>query len=80
MATEAVPAIVEEIRSTKATADGLARDGAAPDVDSTRVLAGLIAHLAEQMERLVGGDVNDDVAQEEDISPEDAPAQPPREP
>jgi hypothetical protein len=79
-------AILVEIRSTKETAQGIAHDGPAPGADVPRVLAGLLSHLAEQLERMAsllskGSDaapVANADAQEEDISPQDAPAEPAR--
>ena len=96
-------AVLAELRSTRETAQGIAHDGPAPDADVSRLLAGLLAHLAEQVERVVsllpkgtpigdrpvperravGGTTppqEDDDATEEDISPEDAPAEPARDP
>jgi hypothetical protein len=82
-----------EIRSIIETADGIARDGLQPGSDGPSVLAGLISHLAQQVDRgleangatgSTGRDVRDAVARdaeastEEDSSPDDAPAEPSR--
>jgi hypothetical protein len=47
-----IAAVLEEVRSTKVTAEQMANDGSSPGADVPRVLAGLIVHLAEQVERL----------------------------
>jgi hypothetical protein len=97
-------AILAEVGSTKETAQGIAHDGPAPDADVSRLLAGLLGHLAEQLERVIslvpdatkvagvqgsaGGHTAaaaatpeaDEGSSEEDISPEDAPAQPANDP
>jgi hypothetical protein len=100
-----IQAVIEEIRSTRVTAEQMAHDGPSPGADVPRVLAGLLAHLAEQVERLGGlltappsatvssprsgmassgrpSSPSDDQAgaNEEDITPEDAPAEPRRDP
>ena len=82
-----------EIRSIIETADGIARDGLQPGSDGPSVLAGLISHLAQQVDRgleangaagATGRDVRDAIARdaeastEEDASPADAPAEPSR--
>ena len=43
---------IKEIHSTRETAEKIANEGPAEGSEVTRVLAGLIAHLAEQMEKL----------------------------
>jgi hypothetical protein len=102
-----IDAVLEEVRSTRLTAEKMANDGPSPGADVPRVLAGLISHLAEQVERLAavlsepsqsarpqssptsaGAQARVSVpavsdgteADEEDISPEDAPAEPRRDP
>jgi hypothetical protein len=107
-AATGIEAVLEEVRSTRVTAEQMAHDGPSPGADVPRVLAGLVSHLAEQVERL--GTVLSDPSQsarpsspsansagaqgrpsapavsdgtdadEEDISPEDAPAEPRRDP
>jgi hypothetical protein len=82
-----------EVRSVIETADGIARDGLQPGSDGPSVLAGLISHLAQQVDRgLVANGavgpmqqgVRDAVARdaeastEEDASPDNAPAEPSR--
>jgi hypothetical protein len=47
-------AILAEVRSTKETAEGIAHAGAAPEADVARLLAGLLSHLADQVERIGG--------------------------
>lgn len=89
---------VAEIRSTRETAEKIAKDGATEGTDVARLLAGLIAHLADQMEKLAAassssGSLDDpeqgredsgtqiaDATPEEDVSPQDAPAAPARDP
>lgn len=81
-----------ELTSIVRTADLIAHDGLQPDSDGPRVLAGLISQLGNQMLRVVQPDAADprkaadeqspndkDAASEEDISPQDAPAEPRRE-
>ena len=46
---------IAEIRSTRETAEKIAKEGATDGADVARVLAGLIAHLAQQMELLASG-------------------------
>lgn len=83
---DTVEAILIEVRTTKDTADGIAHEGPAPDADVPRVLAGLLSHLAGQVERMAsllsprdtGTPSSDDDAAEEDVSPQDAPAEPAR--
>jgi hypothetical protein len=108
-AATGIDAVLEEVRSTRVTAEQMAHDGPSPGADVPRVLAGLISHLAEQVERLgaflgdpsrsarptsspagdregprertISPPVSDGTdAGEEDISPEDAPAEPRRDP
>ena len=45
-------AIAEEVRSTRETADLIARERTPAGPDADRVLAGLITHLCDQLERL----------------------------
>jgi len=89
---------IAEIRSTRETAEKIAKEGATEGTDVARLLGGLIAHLAEQMEKLASGSLvgeasaakqHDragsktqitDAAQEEDVSPQDPPAAPARDP
>ncbi len=106
--TGGLEAVMEEIRSTRETAEHIAHDGPSPGADVPRVLAGLLSHLAEQVERLAGllidpsqptlssgaasvvdrpdegpsASSSDEAADamEEDISPQDAPAEPGRDP
>ena len=86
-------ALTAEIAKTQSTADRMAREGVPEGADPSSVLAGLISQLAEQVERLcrsIGegstaaapdvGALLRDRALEEDISPEDAPAEPRRDP
>lgn len=56
-ATGSTPASdpILEIRSTRETAEKIAKDGATEGTDVPRLLAGLIAHLAGQMEQLASG-------------------------
>ena len=82
-----------ELASVVRTADLIAHEGLQPDSDGPRVLAGLISQLGSQLLIVVNPDSNDprrsasadrnreenDASTEEDISPEDAPADPPRE-
>jgi len=58
---------VDEIRSTRETAQKIANEGSTEGADVTRVLAGLIAHLAEQVEKLASGAVaiNTDIGREQ---------------
>jgi hypothetical protein len=82
-------AIRAEIDAVIETAGKVAHEGLAPDADGVRVLAGLVLQLAEQVGRLVDGaserpttdrSPNEtDAPIEEDVTPEDAPADPPRE-
>ena len=83
---------IAEIRSTRETAERIASEGATEGTDIARLLAGLISHLAGQMEKLASdssaiatsdGRESDhdgsapriaDATQEEDVSPQDAPA------
>jgi hypothetical protein len=82
-----------EVRSVIETADAIARDGLQPGSDGPSVLAGLISHLAQQVDRGLAAngaagsmrlDVEDAVARdaeastEEDASPDNAPAEPSR--
>ena len=79
-----------EIQSVIETAGNVAHGGLEPGSDGPRVLAGLLLKLAEQVERLAharsagssapsGRSPNENEAPiEEDITPEDAPAQPAR--
>ena len=89
---------VAEIRSTRETAEKIAKDGATEGTDVARLLAGLIAHLADQMEKLAAASSSSsssdgpeqgredsgtqiaDATLEEDVSPQDAPAAPARDP
>ena len=89
---------VAEIRSTRETAEKIAKDGATEGTDVARLLAGLIAHLADQMEKLAAASSSSgssdgpeqgrqepvtriaDATPEEDVSPQDAPAAPARDP
>ena len=48
-----VSSLLQEIASTKETARKIANEGPSDGADVPRVLAGLVAHLAEQVERLV---------------------------
>ena len=85
-----VQGIRAELESIIETADLIAHDGLQPDSDGFRVMAGLISQLASQTTRLLqmpqeAGSGNDrqepvrrDAGLEEDISPEDAPAEPSR--
>jgi len=66
---------LDEIRSTKETAELIANEGPAEDADVPRVLAGLIAHLAEQVEWVLS---IGQPTSEEDVIPERAPAPGPR--
>ena len=50
--TDELSALLTEVASTKETAQKIANDGPSEGADVPRVLAGLIAHLAEQVERL----------------------------
>jgi cytochrome c556 len=80
-------AVVEEVRKTRDTAARLANGDYPEDADHIRVLAGMIQKLAEQVERLAGGqsppapapgpEAKDaEAAVEEDQTPQDAPADP----
>lgn len=78
-----------EIISTKETAEHVARDGTAEGVDATSVLAGLIAQLAEQVQRMLESQPSPHVgvtppgsidSLDEDIAPGEAPASPERDP
>ena len=89
---------VAEIRSTRETAEKIAKDGATEGTDVARLLAGLIAHLADQLEKLAAASSSSgssdalehgredsgtqiaDATPEEDVSPQDAPAAPARDP
>lgn len=106
-AATGIDAVLDEVRSTRQTAEQIANEGPSEGADVARVLAGLISHLAEQVERLgsvlgdqsapppstpsgkAGGlptgsrapvDSDSTESGEEDISPEDAPAEPRRDP
>jgi hypothetical protein len=81
-----------ELASVIETADLIAHQGLSPGSDGPRVLAGLISQLATQMARLLeaagdpsgvrGGPPSPNEAEapaEEDLSPQDAPAEPPHE-
>jgi hypothetical protein len=46
---------IAEIRSTRDTAEKIANEGATEGTDVARLLGGLIAHLAEQVEKLASG-------------------------
>ena len=46
---------IAEIRSTRETAEKIAMEGATEGTDVARLLGGLIAHLAEQVEKLISG-------------------------
>jgi hypothetical protein len=78
-----------ELASVVETADLIARQGLSPGSDGPRVLAGLISQLATQTARLLEADVEPvaapdgppsaneaDAPAEEDVSPQDAPAEP----
>jgi hypothetical protein len=84
--------ISAELASIVRTADLIAHEGLQPDSDGPRVLAGLISQLGTQLLRVVEPGSEDprqtisdnqspneeDAPTEEDVSPEDAPAEPPR--
>jgi hypothetical protein len=90
-AVNQVQGIRAELESIIETADLIAHDGLQPGSDGFRVMAGLISQLASQTTRLLqmsqstgGGndrqeEVRRDTRPEEDVSPEDAPAEPSRE-
>ena len=80
-----------EVRRTKETAERVANGDAEEGADQIRVLAGMIHQLAEQVERLAAGGLTQvsssrpgderspneaEAPQEEDRTPEDAPAEP----
>lgn len=81
-----------ELESIVRTADLIAHDGLQPGSDGFRVLAGLVSQLASQTARILdagsgfegwseGGTQTPEQREaptEEDISPEDAPAEPSR--
>jgi hypothetical protein len=81
-----------ELDSIIETADLIAHDGLQPGSDGFRVLAGLVSQLARQTARMLdaglgtegqsGGGAQTpnqrEAPTEEDISPEDAPAEPSR--
>lgn len=80
-------AVQAEARATWETADRLARGERQEGADEIRVLAGMIAKLAEQVYRVAGGSTLATAASSagpeagtpagaEDVSPEDAPAEP----
>ena len=54
MDTDPSEAALAEIRKVKETAERLANGETPDEADQTRVLAGLVFQLAEQMERLEG--------------------------
>ena len=81
-----------ELESIIETADLIAHDGLQPGSDGFRVMAGLVSQLATQTARILdagfgieslGGakaraTEQREVSSEEDISPQDAPAEPSR--
>ena len=81
-----------ELESIRETADLIAHDGLQPGSDGFRVMAGLVSQLANQTERLLDAELGPEggsdqrsqkpdqreASKEEDVSPEDAPAEPPR--
>ena len=79
-------AALAEVRKVHETADRLANGDTPVEADQIRVLGGLVAKLAEQVERLatpVGPGVDPQAARhdrelelEEDRTPEEAPADP----
>jgi hypothetical protein len=95
MAPSPVDQVRAEIRSVIDTAESVAYDGLQPGSDGLKVLAGLILQPASQVDRLIdvlGRDpsparrgaeprsVNEaEAPTEEDMSPDDAPADPSRE-
>jgi hypothetical protein len=87
-----IEGVAAELGSIIETADLIARDGLQPGSDCFRVLAGLVSQLATQTARMVDAGLGAesqsdgraqapsqrDAPAEEDISPEDAPAEPSR--
>jgi hypothetical protein len=83
-------AIALEARKTRDTADRIANGEQPREADDVRVLAGMIRQIADQVERLTvvldgsasssaGSDQQErERLAEEDVSPEDAPAEPAR--
>ena len=81
-----------ELESIIETADLIAHDGLQPGSDGFRVMAGLVSQLATQTARILdagfgtetldGGEARatkqQEASREEDISPQDAPAEPSR--
>lgn len=81
-----------ELDSIIETADLIAHDGLQPGSDGFRVLAGLVSQLARQTARMLDAGLGTEgqssggaqtpnqreAPKEEDISPEDAPAEPSR--
>lgn len=69
-----------EVAKVRETAERLANGDFPEQADHIRVLAGLIGQLAEQVERLgpegEGSAASVATAEEEDITPESAPAEP----
>ena len=63
---------IAEIRSTRETAEKIAREGATEGTDVARLLGGLIAHLAEQVEKLASGSLESDAATGRQQAPEDS--------
>ena len=86
--TGAVDEIRAEVDAVIETAGKVAHEGLDPSADSVRVLAGLVLQLAEQVGRVLDGSTATSLADrspnevdapiEEDITPEDAPAEPAR--
>lgn len=54
MSTDPSEAALAEVRKVKETAERLANGETPDEADQTRVLAGLVFQLAEQVERLEG--------------------------
>lgn len=87
-----IDGVVAELESIIETADLIAHDGLQPGSDGFRVMAGLVSQLANQTARILdagfgtesldGGEARAteqrEAATEEDISPQDAPAEPSR--
>ena len=84
-----VEAALVEVANVKETAERVAKGESSDDADQTRVVAGLVHHLAEQTERLFasmrtpvaespreGEDHDAELLREEDRTPEHAPAAP----
>jgi hypothetical protein len=88
--TSELGAIALEARKTRDTADRIANGEQPQEADDVRVLAGMIRQVADQLERLTAlldgsGSSSRPSDQhergrlaEEDVSPEDAPAEPAR--